>query len=295
MARTGRGEETMSESRRPRAATAAAAIGALSAGLGAAALVAMAAALWAPGAAAQAPSVKMEWFSWSIFRFTSPGGTVILTNPFVANPDSPVKAADFPKVDVILVADGHGDEVGSADEIALKTGAKIVTPGEMRRNYFEPRKVPNEQILQSNPGDWNRVGGVTIRNVASVHGSGTADKMYGGPAMGFFIAFEDGLTVYFAGSTALTMDMQLWGRLYKPHVAILPLAARRDPRDMVEMVRLLQTDNPNLRTVIPHHHRLKREPGWPSPADLAAALKAAGLGVTVLDPELAKPYELKKP
>jgi L-ascorbate metabolism protein UlaG (beta-lactamase superfamily) len=112
--------------------------------------------------------------------------------------------------------------------------------------------------------------------------------------MGFIITFEDGLTVYFAGSTALTMDMQLWGSLYKPHVAILALAARRDPQDIVQMIRLLQTNNPNLKTIIPHHHRLKRDPGAPSPDDLEAAIKAAGLGVAVLNPELSKPYELRK-
>ncbi|MEK6716006.1 MAG: hypothetical protein AABZ16_00755, partial [candidate division NC10 bacterium] len=99
-------------------------------------------AMGATGAEAQTASVKMEWFSWSIFKFTSPTGKVVLTNPFVTNPDSPVKVADFPKVDVILVADGHGDEVGSADEIALKTGAKIASTFEMFNNYFEPRKVP---------------------------------------------------------------------------------------------------------------------------------------------------------
>ena len=88
-------------------------------------------AMWAGQAPAQSGPVKMEWLSWSVFRFTSPGGKVIVTNPFVANPDSPVKVPDFPKVDVILVADGHGDEVGSTDEIAIKTGAKIVTPFEM--------------------------------------------------------------------------------------------------------------------------------------------------------------------
>jgi L-ascorbate metabolism protein UlaG (beta-lactamase superfamily) len=251
-------------------------------------------AFWVAGADAQTQPVKMEWLSWSIFRFTAPNGTVIVTNPFVANPDSPVKVGDFPKVDVLLVADGHGDEVGSADEIALKTGAKIVTPGEMRRNYFEPRKVPENQILQSNPGDWNRINGITIRNVNSVHGSGTADRFYGGPAMGFFVTFEDGLTVYFAGSTALTMDMQLWGALYKPHIAILSLAARRDPQDIVQMVRLLQTNNPNLKTIVPHHHRLKPVSGAPTPADLEAALKGAGIGVTVLNPELGKSYDLRK-
>jgi len=243
---------------------------------------------------AQSGPVKMEWLSWSIFRFTSPTGKVVVTNPFVTNPDSPVKVADFPKVDVIVVADGHRDEVGSTDEIAIKTGAKIITPFEMWTVYFEPRKVPEAQLHRSNPGDWFKLDGLTIRNVYAVHGSGTVDKLNGGPAMGFMIHFENGLTVYFAGSTALTMDMQLWGSLYKPDVAILPLSANRDPQDMVHMVRLLRTDNPNLKTVIPHHHRLQPPPGAPTPAVMASTLKDAGLPVTVLNPDLGKVYELTK-
>ena len=256
----------------------------------------MAAALvgWFGGAQAQSAPVKMEWLSWSIFRFTSPTGKVVLTNPFVANPDSPVKVDDFPKVDVILVADGHLDEVGSTDQIALKTGAKIVTPFEMLVTFFEPRKVPRNQVLTTNPGDVSRIDGVTIRNVNSVHGSGTPDKLYGGPAMGFMITFENGLTVYFSGSTALTLDMQLWGMLYKPDVAILPLSSRRDPKDTAQMVRLLRTENPNLKTIIPHHHRLKQSPGDATPADMEKALSDAGLPVKVLNPELSKVYELTK-
>jgi len=249
---------------------------------------------WPVPAPAQSGPVKMEWFSWSVFRFTSPGGKVVLTNPFVTNPDSPVKVDDFPKVDVILVADGHRDEVGSTDEIAIKTGAKIVSPHEMWTVYFEPRKVPEAQMHRSQPGDWLRLDGLTIRNVAAVHGSGTADKLNGGSAMGFMIHFENGLTVYFAGSTALTMDMQLWGSLYKPDVAILPLSANRDPQDIVHMVRLLRTENPNLKTVIPHHHRLQPPPGAPTPMVLEQVLKAAGLPVTVLNPDLRRVYELKK-
>ena len=234
----------------------------------------------------------MEWLSWSIFRLTSPTDKVILTNPFVANPDSPVKVDDFPKVDVILVADGHGDEVGSTHEIALKTGAKVITTFEMWSAWFEPRQVPLAQVLRSGPGDRVVLDGITIRNVNSVHGSGTPDKTYGGPAMGFFIRFENGTTVYFAGSTALTLDMQMWGRMYKPNAAILPLSGGRDVNEVVEMVRMLRTDNPNLVTVIPHHHRLAPPAGAPTPAALAAAVKAAGLPVRVIEPELRKVYEL---
>jgi L-ascorbate metabolism protein UlaG (beta-lactamase superfamily) len=249
---------------------------------------------WAGQASAQSGPVKMEWLSWSVFRFTSPTGKVIVTNPFVKNPDSPVKVEDFSKVDVILVADGHGDEVGSTDELAIKTGARIVTSFEMWFNYFQPRNVPEAQMFRSGPGDWLKLGGLTIRNVNAVHGSGGPDKLYGGAAMGFMIHFENGLTVYFAGSSALTLDMQLWGRLYKPDVAILPLKATSDPQDVVEMVRLLRTENPNLKTIIPHHHRLQPPPGATTPAAMEAALKASGLPVTVLNPDLKKVYELAK-
>jgi len=59
-------------------------------------------------------------------------------------------------------------------------------------------------------------------------------------------------------------------------------------------VRFLQTDNPNLKTIIPHHHRLKPPAGAPTPADLEKVLKAARLSVKVLDPELSKIDELTK-
>jgi L-ascorbate metabolism protein UlaG (beta-lactamase superfamily) len=90
------------------------------------------------------------------------------------------------------------------------------------------------------------------------------------------------------------MDMQLWGSLYKPDVAILSLAGRRDPQDIVHMVRLLRTENPSLKTVIPHHHRLQPPAGAPTPADMDRVLRTAGLPVRVLNPELSRPYELTK-
>jgi L-ascorbate metabolism protein UlaG (beta-lactamase superfamily) len=248
----------------------------------------------AAGAGAQSPPVRMEWLSWSHFRFTSPGGKVILTNPFVTNPDSPIKVADITKADIIVIADGHRDEVGSADEIALKTGAKVLAASEMMRNYFADRKLPEAQFLPTNPGDRHTIDGITIRGVNAVHGSGTADRGYGGAAIGFVIRFENGLTVYFSGSTALTLDMQLWGGLYKPDVAILSLAQRRDVDEVVHMVRLLRTENPNLKTVVPHHHRLQPPPGAPTVAELERAIQAAGLPVKVLNPELSRSYELAK-
>ena len=95
-----------------------------------------------PWGAPQTGPVKMEWLSWSIVRFTSPDGKLVVTNPYVANPDSPVKLADFPKVDVIVVADWHGDEVGSTDEIAIKTGAKVGAPSRWGTSSSSRGRVP---------------------------------------------------------------------------------------------------------------------------------------------------------
>lgn len=208
----------------------------------------------------QTAPVKMEWLSWSIFRFTSPTGKVIVTNPFVTNPDSPVKVADVPKADVIVVADGHRDEVGSTDEIAIKTGAKIVTPFEMWTTYFEPRKVPEAQLHRSNPGDWLRLDGLTIRNVNAVHGSGTPDKLYGGPAMGFIKSATPTGGVNMPVATAMIITIPKW-------TGSIPIATSAGTRmggsTSLGRRRRLRGDSGTARRSPAGWAGLRGPPGWP--------------------------------
>lgn len=82
-------------------------------------------------AAAQAKNVTVEWLTWSFYRITTPGGKVILTNPWYKNPDSNISLDDIPEADIILVPAGHPDEVGNTLEIAAKTGATIVASHEL--------------------------------------------------------------------------------------------------------------------------------------------------------------------
>jgi L-ascorbate metabolism protein UlaG (beta-lactamase superfamily) len=88
-------------------------------------------------------SVKVEWFGWSHYRLTSPTGKVILTNPFTSNPDSPIKPADIGEADLIVVADGHGDEVGSTVEI----GATVLAPGGVN-SWLVEQGIPRAQVPQ---------------------------------------------------------------------------------------------------------------------------------------------------
>jgi len=241
--------------------------------------------------------VKMEWLSHSHFRFTSPTGKVWLTNPHLDNTDNKIKLEEITKADVIVVADGHRDEIGKAPEIAAKTGAKIVAVRELALGYLQKfAKVPEKQLVGAGIGDRYNFDGMTVRVVNSFHGSGVPDPSapYGGPAAGFIITFENGYTVYFTGSTAIHSDMALYASLYKPDMAIVILSSNRDPRDAAQMVRLLLTDNPNLKTVLPHHHRVKPPKGAPTPEEMEAEIKKIGLPVTFINPELGKVYSFTK-
>ncbi len=83
------------------------------------------------------------------------------------------------------------------------------------------------------------------------------------------------------------------GELFKPDAAILYLASGQNPRDVALMVKMLSEKNPNLKTVIPHHHRLK-PPAGRSPADLAKAMAKMGLKAKLIDPQPGKVYTLSK-
>jgi L-ascorbate metabolism protein UlaG (beta-lactamase superfamily) len=261
-------------------------------------LIALVAAAPTAAAAQQASgAVTLEWFGWSFFRFTSPEGKIVLTNPFAANPDSPIKADDVQAADLIFAADGHADELGSIIQIAQNTGAKTWTPFELG-TWLTEQGVPQDQVIRSNPGGRYKLGNVTLHMVGSVHGSGlpspTPQTPYGGPAAGMFATFENGWTVYFSGSSEATTDQGLWAQLYKPDVAILHMGADHEPMDIAMSVKLLQTENPNLKMVIPHHNRVNPPAGQTTVAEVQAAIDAMGLGIQVMQPNLSQVYSFTK-
>src|SRR5207237_10602966 len=114
-----------------------------------------------------AGTVTVPWLGWSHYRFTSPTGKVLLTNPFVTNPDSPVRLDDITKADIIVVADGHGDEVGSTIDIAQRTGAMVVAPSFEMGTWFMEMGVPQSQVARQSPGERVKVRDIKIPVVDS--------------------------------------------------------------------------------------------------------------------------------
>jgi L-ascorbate metabolism protein UlaG (beta-lactamase superfamily) len=213
-----------------------------------------------------APPARLEWLGWQFFRVTTPRGKVLLFNPALNDPratfrnqESPLSLEDIDKADLILAADGHADDQGMTVEIARKTGASVITTFELAQ-WMVGRGVDTTKILRSEPGSRWDVDGIKIQVVNSVHGSGAPAlpnvpaAVYGGPALGFIVTLENGVRLYHAGSTALTMDLQMYGRLYRPQVALLPIASGMLPDEAAIAAELLRADNPDLIAVFPQHH-----------------------------------------
>ncbi|MBI3916053.1 MAG: hypothetical protein HY322_03490 [Betaproteobacteria bacterium] len=143
--------------------------------------------------------------------------------------------------------------------------------------------------------------GITIRVVGSVHGSGSgrdtaSDRapIYGGAAAGFIITFENGWTVYFPGSLAATQDMALWADAYKPDAMIFLMHPSGEPRDAGMAIKLVTTNNPNLKVLFPQHHRVTPPPGALTVAEVRTVLDSMGIRIPITDPVRKQVYEFTK-
>jgi L-ascorbate metabolism protein UlaG (beta-lactamase superfamily) len=223
---------------------------------------------------------------------------VIFTNPLIeGNKEAPVSVEDIKRADLILAPNGHLDEIGNTVQIAQRTGARPIAPFELG-TWFTEQGLPTAQVIRTNPGNRFQWEGITIRVVNSVHGSGlpapTSTTPYGGPAAGFYITFENGWTVYFTASSAATQDQALWGSMYKPDAMIFNMSPGIDPMDAAMSIKLTATENPNLRTLMPHHHRVRPAAGATTVADVEAALRAMGVNLPILDQVRTQVYEFRK-
>ena len=257
-----------------------------------------------------ASAVEMTFYGNQHFKFVSDEGKVILINPWVkGNKDAPMTLDSYKKgdVDLILTTAGHGDDQGNAVEIAARTGATIFTVAELggwMQSQIEKYGGSKKQIYRGAIGGRYKVGNVTVQLIQAAHGTGISTgrkdhpaRYYGGPASGSVITFESGLVVLMAGSTGLSMELRLFGMRFQPHVALLPIAGRfmMHPDDAAFAAKLLMTDNPNLKTVVPQHFRVKGRPAWMgTPAEFEAEIKKLGIEVNVLSPVVGKTYTLTK-
>ena len=217
------------------------------------------------------------------FKLETSQGSIALIDPWLRqNPVCPPEQKHQPRADLILVTHGHGDHLDAdLPAIANETGASIVAQAQVRF-YLASQGV--ERLEAMNKGGSADIRGYRVTMTLAYHSShvSAADpSQYTHEAVGFVLTTPDGLRVYFAGDTALFGDMELIGKLYRPHIAALPIGDRMTmgPLEAAHAIRLLGVSH-----VIPMHYGLSPD-FTGTPEALAEQAKGiAGLHIHALKP-----------
>lgn len=162
---------------------------------------------------------KVTYLGHSCFQIETCGFN-ILTDPFISG-NILAKSIDQSAVmaDFILVSHGHEDHVADLVKLALQTKAKVLCNFEIH-TWLNNQGVENTHPMNIG-GNWPYDIG-RVKMVNAVHSSSLPDGSYGGCAAGFVVENEQE-TFYFAGDTALTMDMKLLSEEFQIDLAFLPI------------------------------------------------------------------------
>jgi L-ascorbate metabolism protein UlaG (beta-lactamase superfamily) len=215
-----------------------------------------------------APSGKVQviWLGQSAFKIISPGGKVLVTDPWLKpNPLTPAeyKQLDkFGKIDVLLVSHGHADHFADAAELAKLYETPIIAPGGLNQTLTTLGVLPAKLLPRMNKGGTVMpAAGIKVTAVHAEHSSELVwrnpatskdETHFGGEPVGWIIELENGFRIYHAGDTAVFGDMRLIGERYKPDLALVPIGGHftMDPTDAAWAVTQLIKP----RVVIPMHY-----------------------------------------
>lgn len=174
--------------------------------------------------------MKYTYYGQSCFLLET-SSAKLLFDPFISgNPLAKHIKVEEIAADYILISHGHGDHVADLVDIAKRTNAKVICMPEIA-GWLQKQGVTN--IHDMNIGKFKFDFG-TVRMVSATHSSSLPDGSYGGNPAGFVLDV-DGMQIYFAGDTGLTLDMKLLAELYQLEYAILPIGGNytMDPDDAV--------------------------------------------------------------
>lgn len=225
----------------------------------------------APGPAAASPApaqprAEVLWLGQAAFKITTPGGKVIVTDPWLkTNPLTPPaykQLEAFGRIDVLLVSHGHFDHIADAPALAQQYNVPLRAPGDLGQTLTTLGVLPASLLPRMNKGgSIEPAPGIKVTAVRAEHSSvyvwrnpaSSKDETHpGGEPVGWIIELEDGFRIYHAGDTAAFGDMRMIGERFKPDLALVPIGGNftMDPAEAAWAVKELIRP----KAVIPMHY-----------------------------------------
>ena len=207
----------------------------------------------ATAAHAQSGKVEVLWLGQSAFKITTPGGKVIVIDPWLTpNPKTPAQYKNLEalgKVDLLLVTHGHSDHIADAPALARLNNIPLWAPGDLNMALTTLGVLPPAQLPRFNKsGRVTPVAGINVTMVHADHSSvyvwrnfatGKDETHPGGEPIGYIIELENGFRIWHMGDTGVFGDMKFIADYYKPDLVLLPIGGHftMDPRDAAYVTR----------------------------------------------------------
>ena len=148
--------------------------------------------------------MKIKFFGQSTFLIDF-HGIDLLFDPFIT--DNPIAVnKDISQINpaYILLSHGHADHIADAEAIAIQSKAKVISNYEIT-TWYGQKGIEGHPLNHGGKASFDFG---HVKYVNAIHTSSLPDGSDGGYPGGF-VVWNDQTCFYFAGDTALTMDMKL--------------------------------------------------------------------------------------
>lgn len=152
-------------------------------------------------------NISVRYLGQSCVEFNF-NGTKVLLDPFVTfNPLAKEVVVSSLDPAYIFLSHGHQDHVADMFEVQKNSGATVAAIVETAA-WVRNQGISEDKVIEFNFGGTLHLPFGRVKMVYALHTNSTPDGAYGGVACGFVFFIGD-KKIYFAGDTALTLEMRL--------------------------------------------------------------------------------------
>lgn len=186
--------------------------------------------------------MKYTYYGQSCVSFDF-NGTNVLIDPFITpNPLAKDVDVDALKPDYIFLTHAHEDHVADMKTIQANSGATVAAVVETAA-WVRKQGVSEDKVIEYNFGGTLSLPFGKVKMVYALHTSSTPEGDYAGVPVGY-VFFVGDKKIYFAGDTALTLEMKLLEDLALDLV-FLPIGGHytMDVKDAIKAAQFVNCKN----------------------------------------------------